>query len=105
MQGKAPAPHLFLNVELILCQMQKKKVHENFRGTVVLFDVGSTAQTAQAPVVAHQLDEAKRASNINAHDVFPHTPNVIRGELLNVFSNNGGGAPDIDPGGGDGETS
>lgn len=105
MQGKAPAPHLFLNVELILCQMQKKKVHENFRGTVVLFDVGSTAQTAQAPVVAHQLDEAKRASNINAHDVFPHAPNVIRGELLNVFSNNGGGAPDIDPGGGDGETS
>lgn len=56
-------------------------------------------------VVAHQIDEAKRASNINAHDVFPHAPNVIRGELLKVFSNNGVGAPDIDPPGGDGEMS
>lgn len=82
--------------------MQKKKVQENFRGTVVLVGVGPTAQTAQALVVAHQLDEAKRASNINAHDVFPHAPNV-HGELLKVFSNNGGG--DIDPAGGDGETS
>lgn len=39
--------------------MQKKKVQENFRGTVVLVDAGPTAQTAQALVVAHQLDEAK----------------------------------------------
>lgn len=84
--------------------MQKKKVPENFRGTVVLIDVGPSAQTAQALVVAHQLHEVKRASNINADNVFPHAPHVICSELLKVFSNNGGGAPDIDPAGGDGET-
>lgn len=89
MQGKAPAPHLFLNDELI--QMQKKKVQENFRGMVVLFNIGSTDKTTQALVVAHRLNETKGSSNINAHDVFPHAPNLIRSELLKVFSNNGGG--------------
>lgn len=45
----------------------------------------------------------KGTSNINAHDFFLHTANLIRGELLKVFSNNAVRATDREPVYGDGD--
>lgn len=41
--------------------------------------------------------ELKGMSNINAHHILLQTQNLIRGELLNVFSNNAVRATDTDP--------
>lgn len=46
----------------------------------------------------------KGTSNINVHDFSLHAPNLIRDELLKVFSNSEGRATDIDPTHGDGES-